>query len=78
MMKGSIKLDTWDDQQTGAKRSKHKIVAFDVQFGAKPKEQEGQGAPQRAYGGRPPARAGANGPGINPRVASPYQGQGGY
>jgi len=32
MIEGKLHLDQWDDKTTGAKRSKHKIVAENVQF----------------------------------------------
>ncbi|HEY8504015.1 MAG TPA: single-stranded DNA-binding protein [Gemmataceae bacterium] len=31
-LEGRLHLDTWDDKQTGQKRSKHKIVADNFQF----------------------------------------------
>ncbi len=32
LVEGTLKLDTWDDRETGKKRSKHKIRARRVQF----------------------------------------------
>ena len=32
LVEGNLKLDTWDDRETGKKRSKHKIRARRVQF----------------------------------------------
>lgn len=32
MLEGRLHLDTWDDKTTGAKRSKHKIVAENIQL----------------------------------------------
>lgn len=29
---GSLKLEQWEDKQTGARRSKHKVSAYNVQF----------------------------------------------
>lgn len=29
---GALKLEQWDDRQSGARRSKHKVVAYNVQF----------------------------------------------
>lgn len=31
-LEGRLQLDTWDDKQTGQKRSKHKIVVDTIQF----------------------------------------------
>jgi len=51
-IEGRLKLDQWDDKQTGQKRSKLKVVAERMQFlGGAP---GGQGAPQ---GPRPPQAA---------------------
>jgi len=32
LVEGTLKLDTWDDRETGKKRSKHKVRARRVQF----------------------------------------------
>jgi single-strand DNA-binding protein len=41
LVEGRLELDTWDDKETGKKRSKLKVVAESVQFlpSGKPKEQ---------------------------------------
>lgn len=36
LVEGRLKLDTWDDKQTGQKRSKLGVVADTVQFGDRP------------------------------------------
>lgn len=43
-VEGRLQLDTWDDKQTGQKRSKLKVVAESVQGLGKPSEKN-QGAP---------------------------------
>jgi len=43
-IEGRLKLDQWDDKQTGQKRSKLKVVAERMQFVGPPPA--GQGAPQ--------------------------------
>ena len=43
LVDGRLKLDKWQDKQTGDNRSKHSITANVVQFLTKP---EGQGQPQ--------------------------------
>ncbi|HEV2695853.1 MAG TPA: single-stranded DNA-binding protein [Verrucomicrobiae bacterium] len=49
MVEGRLKLDQWDDKQTGAKRSKLGVVAETVQFlGGAPGAGEGGGAPAAA------------------------------
>jgi len=41
LVEGELKLDTWDDKETGKKRSKHKIRARRVHFMNRP---QGQGS----------------------------------
>ncbi len=60
-VEGRLKLDQWDDKQTGQKRSKMKVVAERIQF------MGGGGAPG-APGGQGGAQTGA------PRQARPAQG----
>src|ERR1700733_2966091 len=49
MIEGRLKLDQWDDKQTGQKRSKLGVVAETVQFlGSAPGAGEGGGAPAPA------------------------------
>lgn len=49
---GRLKQETWDDKQTGAKRSKLGVVAETVQFLGSAPGTEGGGAPARSQ--RPP------------------------
>ena len=87
-IRGRLKLDTWQDQQTGAQRSKLKVVADSVELKPLPQEQGQQGyqqgpAPQagyqqtprqaqQGYQQRPPAQQA-------PRQGyAPRQPQGGY
>src|ERR1035437_1780759 len=57
MIEGRLKLDQWDDKQTGAKRSKLGVIAETVQFLGSPPGAEGgaSGAPAAP----PPARPAA-------------------
>jgi len=49
MIEGRLKLDQWDDKQTGQKKSKLGVVAETVQFlGSAPGAGEGGGAPAAA------------------------------
>lgn len=45
-IEGRLKLDSWDDKETGQKRSKLRVVADNVQF----TDAKGDGAPRRAGG----------------------------
>ena len=57
-VEGRLKLDQWDDRQTGAKRSKLKVVAESMQFvGPRQTEAASNQSPQRQA---PPARATAS------------------
>jgi single-strand DNA-binding protein len=65
LVEGRLKLDTWDDKQTGQKRSKHKVTIENFQLlggrdqgpgGGGPSNYDSQDAPGEA---RPPARGGA-------------------
>src|SRR5450756_3238477 len=56
MVEGRLKLDQWDDKQTGAKRSKLGVVAETVQFlGSAPGAGEGGAAPAAPRAARPAA-----------------------
>jgi len=68
-VEGRLKLDSWDDKETGQKRSKLKVVCEHFQFLGAPKagaefsdQPPGEDKPQRgaAQGGRPPAPARAS------------------
>jgi len=55
LVEGRLKLDQWDDKQTGQKRSRLGVVAETVQFlGSAPGAGEG-GAPVAPRAGRPAA-----------------------
>src|SRR5581483_7120824 len=56
LVEGRLKLDTWDDKQTGQKRSRLGVVAETVQFLGSPGEGGGGGAP--GGGPRPPRPSG--------------------
>ena len=59
LIDGRLRLDQWDDKQTGQKRSKLGVVAESVQFLGSPRGAEG-GAPSPAAAPRPrPASAAA-------------------
>ena len=45
-IEGRLKLDSWDDKETGQKRSKLRVVADNVQF----TDAKGDGAPRRSGG----------------------------
>src|SRR5271168_3203868 len=66
LVEGRLKLDQWDDKQTGQKRSRLGVVAETVQFLGSPGEGGGGPAPARpprpAASGSPPPEAGAEGP----------------
>jgi single-strand DNA-binding protein len=60
-IEGRLQLDTWDDKQTGQKRSKMRVVAENLQLLGSRQEGEGSGTssppPRRAPGpSAPPAR----------------------
>jgi single-strand DNA-binding protein len=68
-VEGRLRLDSWDDKETGQKRSKLKVVALRIQFLGAPKagadfsdQPPGDDKPQRgaAQGGLPPAPARAS------------------
>ncbi len=46
-VEGRLKLDSWDDKESGQKRSKLKVVADNVQF----TDPKGEGAPRQRSGG---------------------------
>jgi single-strand DNA-binding protein len=63
---GRLALETWDDKQTGQKRSKLKVVAESLQFlGAKP----AQGTTPEASGSKPAAPRPAPTPAARPNPA---------
>jgi len=65
LVEGRLKLDQWDDKQTGQKKSKLGVVAETVQFlGSAPGAGEGSapGAPAAPRPQRPPAASSAPSP----------------
>lgn len=54
LVEGRLRMDTWDDKQTGQKRSKLTVVADSVQFLGRPQGEEAGGG-----GSRPPAATAA-------------------
>ncbi|GMV78983.1 MAG: single-stranded DNA-binding protein [Planctomycetota bacterium] len=56
LVEGTLKLDQWDDRQTGQKRSKLKVIGNRMQFLGSKGEGGGGGGGSREGGGRPPAR----------------------
>lgn len=63
LVEGRLKLDTWDDKQTGQKRSKHKITIDNFQLiGGRQDAQSGGGGNYDEGGDAPPQRAPARGP----------------
>ncbi len=66
-IEGRIQMDTWEDKQSGQKRSKLKIVAETIQFlpdGKGGDRQGGQGGDRRPSGGR--NQGGGQGRGYGP------------
>lgn len=59
MVEGRLRLDSWEDKQSGAKRSKLKVVLDNVQFlgarsnGTPAELREGEQAPQQRQDARP-------------------------
>ena len=73
LIEGRLKLDQWDDKQTGQKKSKLGVVAETVQFlGSAPGAGEGGGAP--AAPAAPRAQRPA--PAANAPAAEPIEGDG--
>jgi single-strand DNA-binding protein len=72
LIEGRLKLDQWDDKQTGQKKSRLGVVAEIVQFlGSAPSAGEGGGAPAAARPARPAAAAAPSAP-----AAEPVEGDG--
>jgi single-strand DNA-binding protein len=56
LVEGSLSVDTWEDRETGKKRSKMKVTGFRVEFlDSKPQEQQ---APQQYQAPTPPQPTG--------------------
>ena len=71
LIEGRLRLDTWDDKQTGQKRSKLGVVLESFQFldSGRPENSVANGAPPEA----PRARAAAPAPAGPPQVAEPSE-----
>jgi len=65
LVEGRLRLDQWDDKQTGQKRSRLGVVAETVQFLGSPAGAEGGGAPAAPRTPRP-AASGAPAPASAP------------
>jgi len=65
LVEGRLRLDQWDDKQTGQKRSRLGVVAETVQFLGSPAGAEGGGAPAAPRAPRP-AAPGASAPASAP------------
>ena len=52
-IEGRLQLDTWDDKQTGQKRSKMRVVGETMQFLGAPRGDSGGGGGEEEAGGRP-------------------------
>lgn len=74
LVEGRIKQETWDDKDTNKKRSKHVIVADRVQFGAKPKEGDGEPKQERP---KAPTQQSMYGGGYTPPQPAQYDDPGG-
>ncbi|MGA3007358.1 MAG: single-stranded DNA-binding protein [Opitutaceae bacterium] len=72
MVEGRLKLDQWEDKQSGQKRSKLKIVLDNVQFLGRPGGGSGGGAAAAPAGG---ADEGADQPASPERHAPPARGE---
>jgi single-strand DNA-binding protein len=57
LIEGRLKLDQWDDKQTGQKKSKLGVVAETVQFLGSPGEGGGSGGSGAPRAAKPPANA---------------------
>jgi len=55
LIEGRLRLDTWDDKQTGQKRSKLGVVAETVQFIGGKRDDAGGGAPPSRPSSPPPS-----------------------
>jgi single-strand DNA-binding protein len=51
LIEGRLQLDTWDDKESGQKRSKMRVVAEEMQFLGSPKDGQGGGGARSGGGG---------------------------
>ena len=72
-IEGRLQMDTWDDKETGKKRSKLKVIGENLQFlpDGRSGTSQGGAAPQ-SQGARPPQQQGTRAAGP-PQGASPAQ-----
>lgn len=74
MVDGRLRLDSWEDRQSGQKRSKLKVVLDNVQFlgarsnGTPAELREGEQAPQQRQDARPDQATTAPAPAANPHI----------
>lgn len=61
-VEGRLRLDSWEDKESGQKRSKLKVVALRIQFLGAPRGAEVKDAPPPAEGGGDAPRRGSRGP----------------
>ena len=71
-IEGRLQMDTWDDKETGKKRSKLKVIGENLQFLPDGRSASQGGAPA-SQGARPPQQQGQR-PAGPPQGASPAQG----
>jgi single-strand DNA-binding protein len=69
-IEGRLQLDSWDDKQTGQKRSKLKVVAENMHLLGSRQDSEGGGAPSSA-GGSPQRRPASQTPAPRPEPRDP-------
>ena len=73
LIEGRLRLDQWDDKQTGQKRSKLGVVAETVQFLGAPRGGEGTEAPAPRRQSTAPATAAAAAPAAEPDMPPPEE-----
>lgn len=75
-IEGRLQMDTWDDKETGKKRSKLKVIGENLQFLPDGRGAAGQGGGQGGQGQRPaaqPQRQSAPPQGATPAAADEFQ-----
>ncbi len=76
-VEGRLQMDSWEDRQTGQKRTKLRVVAENIQFLDSKGEREGGGGggggDRGGYSQRPPQRQGGGGGGGGGRPAPQRQ-----
>lgn len=78
-IEGRLQMDTWEDKQSGQKRTKLRVVADNLQFLGRREGGEEGGAPSGGYesSGAPPQRSYPAGGGGFPRSSAPRPAGGG-